>query len=392
MLKRKWIGEKNMYNIALIPGDGIGPEVIREGKKAIEAASKYYDVKINWKEFPFGAEHYLKTGELLPDSALKEIENMDAIYLGAVGDPRVKPGILEKEILLKIRFYFDQFINLRPVRLYQGVSSPLKEKTSKDIDFYVIRENTEDFYIGIGGRFESQNYQQKHILERGIFQTDIQINFDLDRKEEIGYQLGLITRTGTQRVIKYAFDFAKKKNLKNVSTVDKANVLSDMYGLWREIFRETAMQYPQIMTDYFYVDALTMLFVSHPEKFKVIVSPNMFGDIITDLGATIQGGIGMAAGANINPDSVSMFEPVHGSAPDLKNKSVANPLGTILAGAMMLDHLGERETASSIERAVAQILQEGKVKTRDLGGKSSTQLIGDEVVMKIFIQPNRCKL
>ncbi len=383
MLKKKLRGENNMYNIALIPGDGIGPEVIREGKKVIEAASKYHDVKINWKEFPFGAEHYLKTGELLPDSALKEMEDMDAIYLGAVGDPRVKPGVLEKEILLKIRFYFDQYINLRPIKLFKGIQTPLKDKNPEDINFYVVRENTEDFYIGIGGHFESQRYQQEHILERSMFRASIQLDFSNDRKEEIGYQLGLITRRGAQRVIKYAFNFAQEKNLNNVSTVDKANVLQDMYGLWRKIFQKTASEYPKITNDYFYVDALTMLFVSSPEKFKVIVSPNMFGDIITDLGATIQGGIGMAAGANINPDNVSMFEPVHGSAPDLKNKLIANPVGTILAGALMLDHLGEKEIAGFIERAVEKVLLEGKIKTRDLGGKSSTQVMGDEVAMKL---------
>jgi len=375
-----------MYNIALIPGDGIGPEVINEGKKVVEAASRNNGIKINWEEYPFGAEYYLKTGELMPDSALKEIEDMDAIFLGAVGDPRVEPGVLEKEILLKIRFYFDQYINLRPIRLYKGVSSPLNKKTFKDINFFVVRENTEDFYIGTGGSINNcSNYHHEHMLRRKLFNLDIQVDFNLDKDKEIAYQLGIISRNGAKRVIEYAFDFAKEKKLTNVSTVDKANVLSDMYGLWRKVFRETASKYPEIETEYFYIDAMTMLFVSNPEKFSVVVAPNMFGDIITDLGATIQGGIGMAAGANINPDGVSMFEPIHGSAPTLRGKSIANPIGTILAGAMILDSLGEQEAACSIEKAVNLVLQEGKVRTSDLGGNSPTQLVGDVIAKQVAI-------
>jgi len=372
-----------MYNIALIPGDGIGPEIVREGKKVIEAASSKYGLEINWIEFPFGAEHYLKTGELMPNSALKEIEDMDAIYLGAVGDPRVKPGILEKEILLKTRFYFDQYINLRPIKLYKGVPTPLKDKNPEDINFYVVRENTEDFYVGIGGRFKGRANQDHLEVLRKLYKAKIQVDFNLESEEEMAYQVGLISRPGTQRVIKYAFELAKKKNLKRVTSVDKANVLTNIYGLWRDIFEEISSQYPDIETEFSFVDAITMWSVRKPEWFKVVVAPNMFGDIITDLGAMIQGGLGIAAGGNINTEGVSMFEPIHGSAPKYKGKSIANPVATILAGAMMLDHLGEVEASQAIEDAVEKVLSEGKVRSHDLGGNSSTVEVGNEVVKKL---------
>lgn len=372
-----------MYNIALIPGDGIGAEIIREGRKVIEAASYKFGIEIKWNEYPFGAEHYLKTGELLPDSSLKEIEDMDAIYLGAVGDPRVKPGILEKEILLKARFYFDQYINLRPIRLYKGVPCPLKDKNPEDINFYVVRENTEDFYVGIGGRFKAKTHQDNLEVLRKLYKIKIKVGFNLEQEEEIAYQIGLISKSGTQRVMKYAFELAKKKDMKRVTSVDKANVLTNIYGLWREVFEEVSAQYEDIETEFTFVDAITMWFVRKPEWFKIVVTPNMFGDIITDLGAMIQGGLGIAAGGNINPEGISMFEPIHGSAPKYKDKSIANPTATILAGAMMLDCLGETKVAKAIEDAVEKVLSEGKVRSRDLGGDSSTIEVGDEVVKKL---------
>ena len=372
-----------MYDIALIPGDGIGPEIIREGKKVIEAASFQYGLEINWIEFPFGAEHYLKTRELLPDSALKEIKDMNAIYFGAIGDPRVKPGILEKEILLKTRFYFDQYINLRPIRLYKGVPCPLKDKNPEDINFYVVRENTEDFYIGIGGRFKARTNQDHLEVLRKLYKTKIQVDFNLEQEEEIAYQIGLISRPGTQRVIKYAFELAKKKNIKRVTSVDKANVLTNIYGLWREVFEEVSNKYSGIETESIFVDAITMFFIQRPEWYGVVVTPNMFGDIITDLGAMIQGGLGIAAGGNINPGGVSMFEPIHGSAPDIAGKNISNPVATILAGSMMLDCLGEVKIAKVIENAVENVLIEGKVRSHDLGGNSSTIEVGDEVVKKL---------
>ncbi len=372
-----------MYNIALIPGDGIGAEVIGEGRKVIEAASCKFGIEIKWNEYPFGAEHYLKTGELMPDVALKEIKDMDAIYLGAIGDPRVKPGILEKEILLKTRFYFDQYINLRPIKLYKGVPAPLKDKNPEDINFYVVRENTEDFYIGIGGRFKGRAHRDHLEVLRKLYKAKIQVDFNLEQEEEIAYQLGLISKPGTQRVIKYAFELAKKKNMKRVTSVDKANVLTYIYGLWRDVFEEISAQYEGIETEFTFVDAITMWFIRKPEWFRVVVAPNTFGDIITDLGAMIQGGLGIAAGANINPEGLSMFEPIHGSAPKYKGKSVANPVATILTGVMMLDHLGETKAAQAIENAVEKVLSEGKVRSHDLGGNSSTVEVGDEVVRKL---------
>ena len=372
-----------MYNIALIPGDGIGAEIIREGRKVIETAASKFGIEIKWHEYPFGAEHYLKTGELMPDTALKEIKDMSAIYLGAVGDPRVKPGILEKEILLKTRFYFDQYINLRPIKLYKGVPSPLKDKNPEDINFYVVRENTEDFYIGTGGRFKGKENKDNLEVIRKLFQTKITVNFELEKEEELAYQIGLISRPGTERVIKYAFELAKKKGMNRVSSVDKANVLSNIYGLWRDVFNTVSSQYPGIETEFTFVDAITMWFVKKPEWFKVVVTPNMFGDIITDLGAMIQGGLGIAAGGNINPEGISMFEPIHGSAPKYKNKSIANPVATILAGAMMLDCLGETEAAQSIESAVEKVLSDGSTRSYDLGGKSSTSEVGDAITKNL---------
>ena len=372
-----------MYNIALIPGDGIGAEIIREGRKVIETAASKFGIEIKWHEYPFGAEHYLKTGELMPDSALKEIEDMSAIYLGAVGDPRVKPGILEKEILLKTRFYFDQYINLRPIKLFKGVPTPLRDKKPEDINFYVVRENTEDFYIGTGGRFKGKENKDNLEVIRKLFQTKITVNFELKKEEELAYQIGLISRPGTERVIKYAFELAKKKGMNRVSSVDKANVLSNIYGLWRDVFNTVSSQYPGIETEFTFVDAITMWFVRKPEWFKVVVTPNMFGDIITDLGAMIQGGLGIAAGGNINPEGISMFEPIHGSAPKYKNKSIANPVATILAGAMMLDCLGETEAAQSIESAVEKVLSEGSTRSYDLGGKSSTSEVGDAIIKNL---------
>jgi 3-isopropylmalate dehydrogenase len=372
-----------MYNIALIPGDGIGPEIIREGKKVIDATSLKYGLEIKWIEYPFGTEHYLRTGELLPDSALKEIEDMDAIYFGAIGDPRVKPGILEKEILLKSRFYFDQYINLRPIRLYKGVPCPIKNKKPEDINFYVVRENTEDFYIGIGGRFKSKANQDHLEVLRKLYKTKIQVDFNLEQEEEMAYQIGLISRPGAQRVIKYAFELAKSKDMKRVTSVDKANVLTNIYGLWRDIFEEVSSQYPDIETEFNFVDAITMYFIQRPEWYRVVVTPNMFGDIITDLAAMIQGGLGIAAGGNINPEGVSMFEPIHGSAPDIAGKNISNPTATILSGAMMLDHLGEIKAAQAIEDAVEKVLSEGKVRSHDLGGNSSTIEVGDEVIRKL---------
>ncbi len=365
------------YKVPVVPGDGIGPEIIAEGKKVLEAAADKYGFSIDWIEFPLGAEHYLKTGELVSEETLKELGKYKAIYLGAIGDPRVKPGILEKGVLLAMRFYFDQYVNLRPVKLLEGVWTPLKDKGPKDIDFVVVRENTEDFYIGMGARARRGRSHAEFEIKRTLY--DIKFGLDVDSdSEEIGYQIGEVSKEGCTRVIKYAFDMAMKRK-KQVSSVDKANVLSDIYGFWREVFQDVAKGYPSVKTDFNFVDAITMWFVKNPEWFDVIVAPNMFGDIITDLGAMIQGGLGLAPGANLNPQGTSMFEPIHGSAPKYKGMNKVNPIATIWAGALLLDQLGQPDAAADIVKAIERNLFEGKIRTYDLGGSSTTSEVGAEI-------------
>ncbi|MDI6889179.1 MAG: isocitrate/isopropylmalate dehydrogenase family protein [Methanocellales archaeon] len=365
------------YKVPVIAGDGIGPEVIAEGKKVLDAASEVHGFGLEWIDYPHGADHYLATGELISENTLHELEKYKAIYLGAVGDDRIEPGILEKGILLAMRFYFDQYINLRPVKLLEGVWTPLKDKGPKDIDFVVVRENTEDLYIGIGGRAKRGTTRQELEVVRKLYKVKFDLDIDSDA-DEIAYQIGLVSREGAERIIRYAFELSRERK-KHLSSVDKANVLPDIYGFWREIFRKVAVDYPDVKTDFNYVDAITMWFVKNPEWFDVVVTPNMFGDIITDLGAMIQGGMGLAPGGNINPDGTSMFEPIHGSAPKYKGMQRANPIATIWAGAMLLEHLGEKEAANSVLRAIEQSLKVGKVRTPDLGGRSKTSDVGDDI-------------
>ncbi|MCZ7392060.1 MAG: isocitrate/isopropylmalate dehydrogenase family protein [Candidatus Methanoperedens sp.] len=369
------------YTIPVIPGDGIGPEIIREGRKALDAAGERFGFDIEWLEYPHGADHYLKTGELISEDTLKELSGYRAIYFGAIGDERIKPGILEKGILLAIRFYFDEYVNLRPVKLLEGVWTPLKDKTAQDIDFVVVRENTEDFYIGIGGR--AKKGKSKNTLEvvRNLYNVKFGLDIETD-SDEIGYQLGLISKEGTRRVIRYAFELAEERK-KHLSSVDKANVLSDIYGFWREEFSSIASEYPQIKTDFNFVDAITMWFVKNPEWFDVVVTPNMFGDIITDLGAMIQGGLGLAPGGNINPQGTSMFEPIHGSAPKYKGQNKVNPVATIWAGALLLSQIGEKEAADAIVKAIEQNIVNGEVKTYDMGGGNTTSEVGDDIARLI---------
>ena len=322
------------YKIAVIPGDGTGPEVIREGVKVLQAVSTKYGFKLELEEFDFGGERYKRTGETLPDSALNELSQKDAIYLGAIGHPEVKPGILEKGILLKLRFALDQYINLRPVKLYEGVYTPLKDKGPDDIDFVVVRENTEGLYTGAGG-----------FLKKGT-------------PDEIAIQESINTRKGVERCLRYAFEYCRKRNKKKeLLLCGKTNVLTYAFDLWERVFHELAQEYKDIKIQYAHVDATCMWMVKNPEWFDVIVTDNMFGDIITDLGAIIQGGMGIAAGANINPEGVSMFEPIGGSAPKYAGKNVINPLAAICAGQMMLETLGEEKAAADIEQAVMKALK-----------------------------------
>jgi len=379
-----------MYHIAVVPGDGIGPEVLKEGMKVLGVASEARNISVDFEVFPFGSEHYLKTGETISEQNLQDLKRFDAMYFGAIGDPRVPTGILEREILLKLRFHFDQYINLRPVKLYEGVPCPLAGKTARDIDFYVVRENTEDFYVGLGGRLNaSAEYGFK--IQSGVGRGTTYSLKVSSPSDEQAFQLGVLTRKGCERVIKYAFDLAKRKRKTLVTSVDKANVLTHIYGLWREVFQEVSRSYPDIGTEFSFVDAISMWFVKNPEHYQVVVAPNMFGDIITDLGAMIQGGMGLAPGANINPEGLSMFEPIHGSAPKYKGMSIANPIASILAGKMMFEFLAERhfdgalfEASKLIERSVELVLREGQVRTRDIGGSSSTVQVGDSVAQKIL--------
>lgn len=344
------------YKIAVISGDGTGPEVIAEGIKVLNAASRKYGFKLDYTPFDFGGERYLRTGEVLPDSAIDEFKKFDAIYLGAIGHPDVKPGILEKGILLRIRFELDQYINLRPVKLYPGVDCPLKDKGPEDIDFVVVRENTEGLYTGTGG-----------FLKKGS-------------PDEVATQVSVNTRKGVERCVRYAFDYTKRRSKDNKLTLcGKTNVLTFAFDLWERTFYEVAKEYPSVKADYAHVDAITMWFVKNPEWFDVIVTDNMFGDIITDLGAMIQGGLGIAAGGNINPDGVSMFEPMGGSAPKYKGQNIINPLAAICAGGMMLDYLGERSAAYAVEKSVME-LTGTRIKSLAAGkmGYSTTE-VGDMV-------------
>ncbi|HMK65609.1 MAG TPA: 3-isopropylmalate dehydrogenase [Thermodesulfobacteriota bacterium] len=345
------------YQIAVIPGDGTGPEVVAEGLKVLKAIAPKAGVSFNFIPNDLGGERYLKNGEILPESDLAELKKVDAIYLGAIGHPEVKPGILEKGLLLRLRFELDQYINLRPVILYPGVETPLRNKGPEDIDFVVIRENTEGLYSGTGG-----------FLKKGTLQ-------------EVAVQESVNTRFGVERCIRFAFDLCRKRNKRRKLTLcGKTNVLTFAFDLWERVFHSVAAEYPDITIDYAHVDAVCMWMVKNPEWFDVIVTDNMFGDIITDLGAMIQGGMGIAAGGNINPQGVSMFEPIGGSAPKYTGMNIINPLAAIGAAQMMLSHLGLEEAAQSVEKAVRKVV---KTKIKDLtAGKMgySTQEVGDLVV------------
>ena len=345
------------YKIAVIAGDGTGPEVIREGLKVLKALSEKNKFKYQLVEYDLGGSRYLKTKELVPETVLKELAGMDAIYLGAIGHPDVKPGILEQGILLKLRFHFDQYINLRPVKLYPGAWTPLKDKGPEDIDFVVVRENTEGLYKGMG-EFKNKG-----------------------TKDEIALQISYNTRKGIERCIRYAFDYTRKRDKKKKLTLcGKTNVLTYAWDLWQRTFNEVKEEYADIETDYAHVDATCMWMVKNPEWFDTIVTDNMFGDIITDLGAMIQGGMGIAAGGNINPKGISMFEPIGGSAPKYTGKNVINPLAAICAGGMMLEYLGEEKSSSMLERAVMKVTSQ-KLKSLSAGkmGYSTTE-VGDLVV------------
>jgi 3-isopropylmalate dehydrogenase len=366
-----------IYKIPTIAGDGVGPEIMAEGKKVLQAAGEKYGFDIEWKDYPYGAEHYLRTGELISEDALKELGKYPAIYLGSVGDARVPPGVLERGVLFALRFYFDQYINLRPIRLLEGVETPIRDKGPDDINYVVVRENSEDLYIGVGGRAMRGSVRREGEVIRNLYNVKFGLDIDSD-SDEIAYQVGLISAEGTRRVMRYAFDLATRRR-EHVSSVDKMNAMTEIYGFWREIFAQVAADYPDVKTDYNLVDAMTMWLVKNPEWFDVVVAPNLFGDIITDLGAMVQGGLGLAPGGNINPEGTSMFEPIHGSAPKYKGLNKVNPIATIWAGAMLLDSLGETQASSGVLSAIECNLRARKVRTFDLGGHATTSDVGNDI-------------
>src|SRR3954463_15327369 len=352
--------------IAVMPGDGVGKEVVPEGLKVLKVAAKKFGFTYDTTDYPFGAEHYLETGITLPDSALKELAAHDAILFGAVGaDPRgnaeIPQGLIETDILLRMRFELDQYINLRPTKLLPGVPTPLKNAGPDDINMIIVRENTEGLYCQNGG-----------VLYK-------------DTPHEVANQIEVTTRHGVERCIRYAFEYAKQFGRKRVTLVAKTNVLRFAHNLWMRAFEEVKTDYPGIETSYDHVDACTMYMVTQPKRYDVIVTTNMFGDIITDPGAPIQGGMGMAPSGNLNPthQAASMFEPVHGSAPDIAGKNVANPIATFLSVAMMLDFLGQPDAARAIQRACADVVADPKNHTRDLGGAATTTQISDAVASRV---------
>jgi 3-isopropylmalate dehydrogenase len=338
------------FNLAVIAGDGIGPEVVGEGLKVLDAVAKKYDLVFNKTNYELGAAYWHKTGETLPDSVMAEIAKSDVILLGAVGDPTVPSGVLERGLLLKLRFAFEHYINLRPAKLFPGVTSPITN--NKGIDFVVVREGTEGLYVGAGS-----------IKDEGT-------------KQELAIEESINTYKGIERVIRDAFNRAQLRPRKKLTLVHKNNVLTRAGGLWTRVFNEVAKDFPQVTTDYLHVDAASMFFVTNPERFDVVVTDNLFGDIITDIAAAICGGIGLAASGNINPTGAfpSMFEPVHGSAPDIAGKNLADPTATVLSISMMLNHLGEVKAANDVESAVAKDLASRGDKKR------STTEIGQALV------------
>ncbi len=345
--------ERRPQRIAVLPGDGIGKDVTAEAVKVLEAAAEVWELPLELVRLPWDADRYLATGETLPPGALEDLrDHYAAIFIGAYGDPRVPDMKHAADILLGIRFGLDLYINFRPVKLYDARLCPLKGKREEDVDFVVFRENTEGAYVGVGGQFK-----------RGT-------------PEEIAIQEEIHTRRGVERIVRAAFEYAAARGRRSVVMADKSNVMRHAHELWQRVFAAVAAEYPGIEARHLFVDALAMQMVLKPEQFEVVVTNNMFGDIVTDLGAALQGGLGLAASANLHPGRTSMFEPVHGSAPKYAGTGRANPVGAVLSAALMLETLGHGEAAAEVERAVAQSLREGRT-TPDLGGTLTTSQVGD---------------
>jgi 3-isopropylmalate dehydrogenase len=351
--------QRRPQRIAVLPGDGTGKDVTAEAVKVLEAAAETWDLPLELVHLDWDADRYLATGETLPKGALEDFrDNYSAVFIGAYGDPRVPDMKHAADILLGIRFGLDLYINLRPVRLYDARLCPLKDRTEKDVDFVVFRENTEGAYVNVGG------------------------NFKKGTADEIAVQEEIHTRKGVERIIRAAFEYAVAHGRREVLMSDKSNVMRYGHDLWQRVFAEVSAEFPQIQSRHMFVDALTMQMVKHPESLDVIVTNNMFGDIITDLGAALQGGLGVAASANLHPGQTSMFEPVHGSAPKYAGTGKANPIGAILSATLMLDYLGHAEAAKTIDEAVARSFREGQT-TPDLGGSLTTSQVGDLIARAV---------
>jgi 3-isopropylmalate dehydrogenase len=356
---RKEFHVSRSYNVAVVPGDGIGPEVVEQGLRVLERVSSMEGFAVSTTRYPFGADHFLKTQEVFPDSAFEEVKQQDAILLGAIGDPRIPVGHLEFGIIARMRFGLDLYVNLRPVKLYAEHLCPLKDKKPADVDFVVVRENTEDAYAGSFGYFKKGT------------------------PDEVATQQMIFTRKGTERVMRYAFELARKRGkAKKLTMVDKANAVRAM-NLWTRTFEELGAEFPDIQREHAYVDAACMWCVKNPEWFDTVVTSNMFGDILTDLAAMVQGGMGVAASGNLHPGRVSLFEPIHGSAPKYTGKNVANPIATIMAVQMMLDYLGETRAAARVEEAVAGLLRSKRIPSVGSDSGLSTSQIGDMVLEEL---------
>jgi len=346
-----------VYDIACLPGDGIGEEVVNAGLEVLDAAQEVYGFKTKREDLPYGADHYLATGETMPDEAFDRLRDMHAVLLGAIGDPRIEVGMLEFAIIAGLRFKLDLYVNLRPIRLYDERLCPLKDKGPKDVDMLICRENTEGAYSGIYGH-----------LKKGT-------------RHEVATQTMLYTRRGVERIVRFAFERAMERERKKVTLIDKANALRSQ-DLWTRCFDEVSKDFPSVKTDHAYIDAACMWMVKNPEWFDVAVCPNLFGDIITDLGAMVQGGMGVAASGNIPPGQVSMFEPIHGSAPKYKGQNKANPIATIMAVSMMLEFLGEKDAAAGIETAVQALIRDQEIKSLS-AGVHGTDEVGRMVAGKL---------
>jgi tartrate dehydrogenase/decarboxylase/D-malate dehydrogenase len=349
------------YRIAAIPGDGIGKEVVPEGIRVLDAAGRRFGISFTWDHFDWSCEYYRDHGRMMPENGLDTIRGHDAIFLGAVGFPGVPDHVSLWGLLIPIRRAFEQYVNLRPVRLLRGVTSPLAGRTAKDLDFYVVRENNEGEYSEIGGR-----------MFRG---TD----------DEMAQQMSIFTRRNSDRILRYAFELAKSRPKKHVTSATKSNGIVHTMPFWDERFAAVGADYPEIRRDQYHIDILTANFVLHPDWFDVVVGSNLFGDILSDLGPAVAGSIGIAPSANINPERKfpSMFEPVHGSAPDIAGQGIANPVGQIWSGAMMLEHLGHKDAADAVIAAIETALADESTRTRDLGGRANTQECGKAIAAAV---------